>query len=147
MRRWQPRTASYGCGKIPGATSPRRSTARSCDGSLSDRAVVLAGQPALLRLLKRDELEAVRQRIAHFASLRLLTRPESRQYIEHRLRIAGGKKGVFDDPSLDAIFEIARGNLRLIDHLALKAIELAAREGVPVVDPSFVTAARQKLIP
>lgn len=109
--------------------------------------VVLAGQPALLRFLERDELEAVRQRIAHFATLRLLTRPESRQYIEHRLRIAGGKKGVFDDPAIDAIYEIARGNLRAIDHLALKAIELAAREGAPMADPSFVTAARQKLIP
>jgi len=110
-------------------------------------AVVLAGQPGLERLLKREDLEAVSQRMAHFASLRLVSRTESRDYMEHRLRIAGARTMPFDTQAFDAVYEISRGNLRAIDHLALKALELAARKGAQAVDATLVTEARKKLAP
>lgn len=109
--------------------------------------LVLAGQPPLLALLKRDELEAVRGRMAHFATLRLLSRGESRQYMEHRVRIAGGRQFPFDDQATEAVFELSRGNLRAIDHLCRKALELAALGGLPAIDAAGVTAARTKLLP
>ena len=46
--------------------------------------LVLAGQGALAQMLQRDELEAVSRRMAHFATLRLLSRTESRKYMEDR---------------------------------------------------------------
>lgn len=108
--------------------------------------LVLAGQPPLLTLLRRDEFEAVAQRIAHVASLRLLSRGESRQYMEHRIRIAGSRQFLFDDQATEAVFELTRGNLRAIDHLCRKALEVAALSGHGAVDPAIVTAARAKLL-
>ena len=109
--------------------------------------LVLAGPGALAQILQRDELEAVSRRMAHFATLRLLSRTETRKYMEHRLTIAGCRSFPFDEPSTDAVFEISRGNLRAIDQLCRKSLELAALNGHPVVDPSTVAAARQRLMP
>jgi type II secretory pathway predicted ATPase ExeA len=108
--------------------------------------VILAGQPPLMAMLRRDELEAVARRLTHCAVLRLLSRGETRQYVEHRLRIAGSRQSCFDEPAIDAIYEITRGNLRAIDILCGKTLEIAAREGHPTAGVASVTAARQKLL-
>jgi type II secretory pathway predicted ATPase ExeA len=109
--------------------------------------VVLCGQPSLRRLLVREESEALTQRLALVATLRLLSRAESRQYIEHRLRLVGCKKSPFDEPAFDAVYEVARGNLRATDNVALGALELAAVRSVPTIDAALVAEARQKLVP
>jgi len=107
--------------------------------------VILAGQPPLAQMLGRDELVAVRQRIAHCATIRLLSREECRSYVEHRMCSVGARSLPFDEPSLDAIYEISRGNLRAIDALARKSLETAAKKGASTVDPALVTAARALL--
>lgn len=109
--------------------------------------MVLAGQPSLLTLLKRDELEAVSRRMGHLATLRLLSRGESRQYMEHRIRIAGSRQFPFDDQATEAVFELSRGNLRATDHLCRKALEIAALNGLPAIDATIVTTARARLLP
>jgi general secretion pathway protein A len=109
-------------------------------------AVVLAGQPSLARLLERGDLAAIRSRLAHVATLRLLSRAETAQYVEHRLTIAGAKTDLFDERALDAVYEIARGNLRGIDHLCRKALELAALQQATVADTNLVLQARKHLI-
>ncbi|MCU0293800.1 MAG: AAA family ATPase [Thermoanaerobaculaceae bacterium] len=107
--------------------------------------VILAGQPPLLAVLKRDDLESVARRLTHCVVLRLLSRGECRQYMEHRMRVAGARQFPFDDPSTDAVYEITRGNLRAIDTLCGKALEIAAEQGHPTVGAATVAAARQKL--
>jgi putative transposase len=63
-----------------------------------------------------------------------------------RLRVAGAAQSPFDSQALDAVYEITRGNLRAIDDLARKSLELAAQKGIPAVDPAVVAAARQNLL-
>jgi type II secretory pathway predicted ATPase ExeA len=108
--------------------------------------VVLCGDTRLRPLLDHAELEPVRQRIAHFATLRPLSRPETRQYIEQRLAIASADPHLFDEQAIDAVFEIARGNLRAINHLCRKAMEAAAREGTKSIGPALIVSARQSLL-
>jgi type II secretory pathway predicted ATPase ExeA len=107
--------------------------------------VVLSGQPHLARMLRHDDLEALSQRLAHFTTLRLLSRTESRAYLEHRLNIAGSRSFLFDEHSVEALYEMTRGNLRALDRLALKSLECAALAGHPTVDSATVVAARAKL--
>jgi len=108
--------------------------------------VLLVGDSRLRPMLERHELEAVRRRMAHCASLRLLTRAETCEYIGHRLRIAGNTKTPFEELALDAVYEITRGNLRAVDHLCLKALELAARKELDTIEPMLVAEARQHLL-
>jgi general secretion pathway protein A len=107
--------------------------------------IILAGQPPLARLLRRDELEAVSRRMSHCATLRLLSRDEARQYMQHRVHVAGLKKLPFDTAAVDAVYEMSHGNLRAIDSLCLKSLELATHQGSSTLDASLVVAARQLL--
>lgn len=108
--------------------------------------LVLAGDGQLRLLLDRPQLEPIRRRMAHFASLRLLSRAETLDYMKHRTRVAGANTFPFDSLAVDAVFELSRGNLRAIDHLARKSLELAVLESSKAVDPSLVAAARQQLL-
>lgn len=109
--------------------------------------IVLAGQPKLRDLLRRDELDDIAKRLAHYATLRPLSRDEARRYLEHRCTIAGAATVPFDDGALDAVFEIGRGNLRATDHLARKTLEVAHEQGVDVCGPAHVARARKLLWP
>lgn len=108
---------------------------------------VLAGQMPLRTMLRRDDLEDIARRIAHYAIIRPLSRAEVVRYIEHRCAIAGAMTVPFDDGAKDAIFEIARGNLRATDQLSLKALEICADNDGDVVDTSQVIEARKLLWP
>jgi len=109
--------------------------------------LVLAGQTSLRTLLRRDELEDIARRLVHYATLRPLSRDESNAYLEHRATIAGATSCPFDDGAREAIYEIGRGNLRATDHLALKALELAAAASHDVVSVHHVIQARKTLWP
>ncbi|HJM62054.1 MAG TPA: AAA family ATPase [Alphaproteobacteria bacterium] len=108
--------------------------------------VVLAGQPPLSTLLRRPDQAAMAQRLAHYATLRLLSRDETRAYVKHRCAVAGADDP-FDDEAHEALFEISHGNLRALDHLALKALERAAHSGATAVSTGDVIAARKVLAP
>ncbi len=109
--------------------------------------IVLAGQPKLRDLLRLDDLEDVARRLAHYATLRTLTRDEIGQYIEHRCTIAGAASVPFDSSAVDALFEIGRGNLRATDQLARKSLEVAHRHDRDVCSPAEVAHARKLLWP
>lgn len=109
--------------------------------------VVLAGQPALAGMLRRRDLEAVAKRIAHYASLRVLSRDETAGYVEHRCVIGGATSAPFDAAALDAIHEIGGGNLRATDRLVSKALWVAARAEAKVVETGHVVNARRSLWP
>ena len=109
--------------------------------------VILAGQPPLATMLRRPELEGVARRIAHYATLRPLSRDETAAYVAHRCTVAGSTTNPFDQGAMDAIHEIGRGNLRATDRLALKALELAAAKDASAVDHVHVVDARRLLWP
>lgn len=107
--------------------------------------VILAGQPPLRQMLAREEAQALAQRLVHVATLRLLSRDETRDYVQHRCRMAGAKSDIFDTGAHEALFEISTGNLRAVDHLAIKAIESSARKKLSAVSVNEIIAARQSL--
>lgn len=109
--------------------------------------VILAGQPSLTRLLRRDELCDVARRLAHCASLRLLARDEMQRYVLHRLSIAGARDDIFAPQAMDALYELGRGNLRATDFLALGSLEVAATRQETLVDSIHVTEAARNLVP
>jgi general secretion pathway protein A len=109
--------------------------------------VLLCGQKPLARMLRRAELEGVSRRLAHYATLRNLGRGEVRQYVAHRLRVAGARGDLFTDTAHDALFEIGGGNLRATDRLALKALQLACADNTDVVEQTLIAAARERLWP
>lgn len=109
--------------------------------------LVLVGQSALRALLRRADLEDVARRISFYGALRLLSRDESRDYLDHRLRLAGATSDLFDAGAYEALYEATQGNLRALDTLALRALYLAAQAGVTIIDARLVIAARAQVSP
>jgi type II secretory pathway predicted ATPase ExeA len=109
--------------------------------------LVLAGQNPLRAVLRRDSLEDVSRRLALIATLRLLSREETHDYVDHRLRLVGASAELFDRHAHEAIFEATQGNLRAIDRLALRALQLAAAASARLVDVRIVTNARKQVWP
>jgi general secretion pathway protein A len=109
--------------------------------------IVIAGQPRLRDMLNRDDLVDVAGRMAHYATLRLLSRDEINRYVEHRCTIAGAVKVPFDHDAIDALYEIGRGNLRATDQLARKALEITHHADHDVCGAAHVAQARKLVYP
>ena len=78
--------------------------------------VVLVGQPELRDILRRPELEQLRQRITVRFHLYPLNERETRSYVQHRLRVAGSNGRVrFTAGACRLIHSHARGLPRLIN--------------------------------
>jgi type II secretory pathway predicted ATPase ExeA len=92
---------------------------------LDDRnllAVVLIGQTELRTRLAKRPYRALRQRIGMQYHLGPLDERETREYVAHRLRVAGREAPLFDDGALAALYRYSDGVPRLINILAGNAL-------------------------
>jgi general secretion pathway protein A len=88
--------------------------------------IVLVGQPELRDKLKNPSLKQLRQRIGIRYHILPLDRDEIKDYINHRLNIAGSNGNIlFTTEAIDRIFEYSNGIPRLINILCDKALLFA----------------------
>lgn len=109
--------------------------------------IVLAGQPELETLLRRQELRQLNQRIAVRYRLGPLERSETGRYIRHRLEMAGAGSGVtFSSAALFCVQRYSRGVPRLINILCDRALLIAYGDERRRVSVAMVIRAIGELI-
>ena len=84
--------------------------------------IILIGQPELRDLLAREDLRQLAQRITGRYHLEPLSRDETAQYIEHRLRVAGALGEIFDSSAKREVFRLTQGVPRLINVICDRAL-------------------------
>jgi general secretion pathway protein A len=84
--------------------------------------VILLGQPELDTKLESPDLRQLRQRITVRWRLAPLSANETREYVAHRLRVAGGAKELFTELATREIHRRARGIPRVINLLCDRAL-------------------------
>jgi general secretion pathway protein A len=85
--------------------------------------IILVGQPELLEKLKKTSLRQLNSRISVRYHVRPLSREEIGEYIQHRIRIAGGPAQLqLTAQALDYIYSASNGTPRLINILAEHAL-------------------------
>jgi general secretion pathway protein A len=84
--------------------------------------IILIGQPELRDLLARNDLRQLAQRITGRYHLEPLTREETAEYVEHRLRVAGGLAEIFDEGARHELFRLTGGVPRLVNVIADRAL-------------------------
>jgi len=84
--------------------------------------IVLIGQPELRDLLARNDLRQLAQRITGRYHLEPLSRDETAQYVEHRLKVAGALGEVFDAGAKREVFRLSHGVPRLINVICDRAL-------------------------
>jgi len=99
--------------------------------------IILVGQPELESTIERQDLAQLRQRIRVHCRLAPLDRRELEEYINHRMRVAGGAASCFSGAALDGIFRKSGGVPRVVNTLcdrALLSAFVAGRKRVDVAD-------------
>jgi general secretion pathway protein A len=85
--------------------------------------ILLMGQPELRDRLNNPRLRQLRQRITVRYHLPPLSRYEARQYIQHRLEVAGAKGSpYFTQPALWRVYSYSQGIPRLLNAVCDKAL-------------------------
>jgi putative secretion ATPase (PEP-CTERM system associated) len=108
--------------------------------------IILAGQPELRDTLDSPSLKQLVQRIRLRFHLGPLDRTEMREYIEHRLEIAGNEDAqLFDDDCFDTIHRYTGGVPRLINTLCDSALLCAFADEKTTVGLDDVMAAIAEL--
>jgi general secretion pathway protein A len=108
--------------------------------------IILAGQPELKDKLDSPRLEQLAQRVRLRFHLGPLSRDETREYIQHRLRIAGaGDRELFTEHTFPLIYRHTRGTPRLINTLCDTAMLCAFADDQEVIDEGQIEAALSEL--
>jgi general secretion pathway protein A len=108
--------------------------------------VILAGQPELARMLNDRRLEQLKQRVRLQFHLGALSKRETREYIEHRLEVAGAEgRQIIEDDVFDTIFSYSGGVPRLINTLCDTALLCGFAEEKAIVDAALMATAIDEL--
>lgn len=111
-----------------------RTLANLSEGDQPLLRVILVGQMALEMRLVDPALEALNQRIVCQTYLDPLTRQESREYVEYRVRWADGlPETLFEPTALDLIAEVCNGLPRCLNQLCDHSLLLAFVQEAPSV--------------
>jgi putative secretion ATPase (PEP-CTERM system associated) len=108
--------------------------------------IVLIGQPELLDILAKPELEQLNQRIIVRCHITPLNKREIYQYIRHRLHVAGAKLNIsLTQPALNRVYHYSRGIPRKINLLCDRALLAAYVAGVVQIDAKIVASAETEI--
>jgi general secretion pathway protein A len=100
--------------------------------------IVLLGQPELRdRVARQPQID---QRVSLRFHLDPLEAGEVPEYVEHRLRIAGAARTIFDVAALARLGERSKGVPRLVNNLATQALFVAAMRHQQGIDAELVSA-------
>jgi len=108
-----------------------------------DFALILCGEPQLLpRLLRHPSLAG---RIPIRTTVFPLTSEETAEYVEHRLRIAGAKREIFEPPALRSVFELTGGVPLQINHLCELSLLVGYADRTQTINAEQVLTVAEEL--
>lgn len=113
--------------------------------SVSPVALLLVGQTELRTRLTMSHTAALSQRVGLRCHLNLLTTVETKDYIEHHLKVSGAIRSIFTEPACAAIHQHSHGVCRVVNNLATTSLLIAYQDRRPLVDEGIVARSRAAL--
>jgi len=108
--------------------------------------IILIGQPELRDMVDQPELRQLSQRITARYHLEPMTPSEVREYIAHRLAVAGLPNGIFASSAMSVINEHTRGIPRLINSICERSLLGAYVAGTSTIDAKLARAAAVEVL-
>ena len=114
--------------------------------SLNSLQILLIGHPNLENKLNSEKLCSFKDRMSIGGRIRLLTREESREYINHRLKLTGREiSEIFTSEAINKAWGFARGNPRIINLLCDRALWVGHSNSSPKVDSIIINKAIKEI--
>ncbi|HEY7318198.1 MAG TPA: AAA family ATPase [Candidatus Binatia bacterium] len=107
--------------------------------------ILLVGQPELAVRLNSSELRQLKQRITLRHHLRALSLEECCEYVENRLKVAGGDGGIFTSNALESVYSYSRGIPRIVNVLCDNALLTGYALGRKEIDPGIIREVAEDL--
>ena len=104
---------------------------------------LLVGQEDLIAHIQQPEHRMFWGRVKAFASIPNLKRDEVLSYVTFRLQQAGCHEPIFSQKAITALFSATKGLQRLINSIADRSLEIAAKAGKRQVSVAMVRKAEQ----
>jgi general secretion pathway protein A len=107
--------------------------------------IILIGQPELREMLARPGMRQIAQRITGRYHLEPLTDADTRVYVEHRMKVAGGRADIFARGAVRRLYRLSGGIPRLINVIADRALLAAYTLDAGTVSASLVRQAAHEV--
>ena len=107
--------------------------------------VILVGQPELNHKLEAPDMEQLLQRVSLRYHVRALSQDKTKEYVEHRLNVAGIDTKLFSDDVYSEIYEYSGGIPRLINTLCDTSLTCAYADSKQCVDVDEMDSAIKEL--
>jgi general secretion pathway protein A len=105
--------------------------------------IILLGQPELKNIV--SNLPQLIQRMAVLYHLSALNETETREYIQHRLTVAGAKKPIFDEEAYKEIYFCSMGIPRRINTICDLSLLVGFGNGVKTIDKKIILKVNEDL--
>lgn len=107
--------------------------------------LILCGTPELLDNLNKQIHEPLRQRIVYHYSLEGLSDEEVRDYVYHKLSLAGASTEILSEEALHALIGGCDRKVRIVDNAMTAALLLAAQRHKTQIDAPIMQGALESL--
>ncbi len=107
--------------------------------------LILSGQTPFITQLSRQTHEALRQRIVVNYYLKGLTKDETKEYIESRLKSGGCHEPIFTDNAYELLYSSTNGSIRTLNSLVRMCLISGANEKLRSIDNELVFMAQNEL--
>ena len=106
--------------------------------SISPMALILVGQSELLDTLKRQQYQAIRQRVDIKCEIPNYDRAQTSQYINCHMSYAGSVSDVFSDGAVDSIYKYSAGSARMINKVCTACLNFGTQSKKKIIDDHMV---------
>jgi general secretion pathway protein A len=100
---------------------------------------ILVGQPELRALVRAPQMLQLAQRIAGDYHIGALSAVETRNYVLHRLRVAGGRLNLFTHGAIVLAYQHSRGIPRLINQYCDRALVYGYADRLATINADLMT--------
>jgi general secretion pathway protein A len=107
--------------------------------------IFFVGQSEFNRIVNEERNKAVRQRITVSYHIDPLTEHETREYINHRLRIAGCTREIFKPEAIRVVYTFSHGYPRLINIICDHALLTGYSGGKKAIDAAVIKECEKEL--
>jgi general secretion pathway protein A len=107
--------------------------------------IFFVGQSEFNRILNEERNKAVKQRITVSYHIDPLTEHETREYINHRLKVADGDREIFKPEALHKIYAFSHGYPRLINIICDHALLTGYSAGKKAIDADVIRECEKEL--
>lgn len=100
--------------------------------------LVLVGQPELRDLIGQPRLTQFAQRVAAEYHLPGMSAAAVRDYVRHRLKVAGATREIFTPAACESVHAATNGTPRLVNQICDYALVYAFTDGIDVIDAGVI---------